>query len=210
MCGSPSWRRSVTCSDCGLTRSVRKDSSPILCKSCATKRLSRAPRVARPKTGTTAPCEFCGASLYRHVCETRKRFCSKECSDSARRNHPRESRSCITCGAAFSYIPQPKSNSSGRFCSRACYAASMRTGRKRKGVPTRAAVAATRAIHAAIRRGELVRPVCCEQCGKTGRIEAAHFNYTEKLRVRWLCASCHRAWDHAAPKGGSRSVTIAS
>ncbi|MCC7409315.1 MAG: hypothetical protein IT442_14715 [Phycisphaeraceae bacterium] len=36
-----------------------------------------------------------------------------------------------------------------------------------------------------------------------GRIEAAHFNYDEPLRVRWLCCSCHRRWDKRHPKHGT-------
>lgn len=52
----------------------------------------------------------------------------------------------------------------------------------------------------AIRKGTLTRPSACEQCGKGGRIEAAHHDYTRPLDVRWLCQSCHRSWDIAEPK----------
>jgi ribosomal protein S27AE len=60
-------------------------------------------------------------------------------------------------------------------------------------------VAATR-VRSAIRKGVLSRPACCEQCGTTGAIEAAHYDYTRPLDVRWLCRRCHRAWDQAEPK----------
>lgn len=56
-------------------------------------------------------------------------------------------------------------------------------------------------VFRAIQRGDLVRPSTCEQCGKSGcMIEAAHYNYDEPLRVRWLCRGCHKKWDRADPK----------
>lgn len=36
--------------------------------------------------------------------------------------------------------------------------------------------------------------------GGIGLIEAAHYDYSRPLDVRWLCRSCHRRWDHADPK----------
>lgn len=58
-------------------------------------------------------------------------------------------------------------------------------------------------VHRAIKRGELVRPTSCSACGCDGFIEAAHYNYSEPLRIRWLCRACHRKWDHAEPKGAA-------
>lgn len=56
-------------------------------------------------------------------------------------------------------------------------------------------------VFRAIQRGDLVRPTTCEQCGKTGiMIEAAHYDYAEPLRVRWLCRGCHKRWDRLQPK----------
>lgn len=59
-------------------------------------------------------------------------------------------------------------------------------------------------VHVQVQRtiaaGRLIRPDECEQCGKTGHIEAAHFDYTRPLDVRWLCRSCHRSWDRREPK----------
>ena len=56
-------------------------------------------------------------------------------------------------------------------------------------------------VFRAIQRGDLVRPSRCEACDRTGvMIEAAHYNYEEPLRVRWLCRSCHKRWDRAQPK----------
>lgn len=52
------------------------------------------------------------------------------------------------------------------------------------------------------RAGRLVRPDTCEECGQQARIEAAHWNYSEALRVRWLCRPCHIKWDREVPKSG--------
>ncbi len=44
----------------------------------------------------------------------------------------------------------------------------------------------------AIRRGDLVRPTICENCGKQHDIIHGHHNdYKRPLAVRWLCAPCH-------------------
>lgn len=43
----------------------------------------------------------------------------------------------------------------------------------------------------AVRSGKLTRPDACEECGTPGRVEAHHEDYSEPLKVRWLCRSCH-------------------
>lgn len=73
---------------------------------------------------------------------------------------------------------------------------------------TATAHAAHARVARAIRAGRLVRPDVCAACGgrscDVGKIEAAHYTYTEPLRVRWLCRSCHAQWDHDEPKGGAQ------
>lgn len=60
---------------------------------------------------------------------------------------------------------------------------------------------AGRKVRKAIRIGELRRPANCEECGLVApKIEAAHLDYSEPLKVRWLCISCHRTWDCNEPK----------
>jgi len=57
------------------------------------------------------------------------------------------------------------------------------------------------AVLRAIRKGLLVRPDNCEACQRSGcQIDAAHYDYAEPLRVRWLCKSCHTMWDAREPK----------
>lgn len=65
----------------------------------------------------------------------------------------------------------------------------------------RAVQRAKGAVERAVKRGQLVRPSVCEECGATPkRIEAAHYDYRAEnhLRIRWLCVSCHRKWDRGA------------
>ena len=46
-------------------------------------------------------------------------------------------------------------------------------------------------INSRIKRGKLTRPTACEVCGKEGRVEAHHDDYSKPLEVVWCCKSCH-------------------
>lgn len=50
--------------------------------------------------------------------------------------------------------------------------------------------AARAAVNRAVRRGVLVRPTHCEECG-IGKPHAHHDDYGKPLDVRWLCVTCH-------------------
>lgn len=55
------------------------------------------------------------------------------------------------------------------------------------------------AVDAAIRCGKLVKPNCCQGCGRSAeetRLSSHHYDYTKPLDVIWLCAACHRKVDH--------------
>lgn len=52
---------------------------------------------------------------------------------------------------------------------------------------------ASRAVQHAVRTGKLVR-TGCEECGKSP-VQGHHNDYSEPLKVRWLCAMHHR-WVH--------------
>ena len=58
------------------------------------------------------------------------------------------------------------------------------------------------AVSSALRRGVLVRPAACEECGASNiGIVGAHRDYEPPyLNVRWLCQRCHVRWDKAHPK----------
>lgn len=55
-------------------------------------------------------------------------------------------------------------------------------------------VSAQRKVHAAVKRGDLVRPSVCERCGtdKGQGLHGHHDDYSKPLEVMWLCPLCHR------------------
>jgi hypothetical protein len=59
-----------------------------------------------------------------------------------------------------------------------------------------------RAVRQALRKGILLRPDICENCGIPAKEppQAAHENYDRPLDVRWLCRNCHMIWDSDHPK----------
>ena len=112
---------------------------------------------------------------------------------------PQTFRPCAKCGNTFG----PLRRLAQKYCSVACKQAASATGRRVIRKSTTAAGSARSLLRYHIQAGNIIRPTCCEQCGITGRIEGAHFNYAEPLKVRWLCRSCHVRWDKAEPKGGT-------
>lgn len=58
-------------------------------------------------------------------------------------------------------------------------------------------------LNRAIAKGNVTRPNLCDECGQTGNIEGAHYDYDHPLNVEWLCKPCHSRWDRAEPKGGT-------
>lgn len=47
------------------------------------------------------------------------------------------------------------------------------------------------AVRDAIKKGEMVRPDRCSECGRQVEIEAHHEDYGKPLEVIWLCLDCH-------------------
>ena len=75
-----------------------------------------------------------------------------------------------------------------------------RAWRKRHPERRKLMQAAGNALWKALAHGQIVRGVACEHCGSPVRIEAAHYDYSQPLLVKWLCMSCHRKWDRQSPK----------
>ncbi len=57
---------------------------------------------------------------------------------------------------------------------------------------------ANEAIKRAVKSGRINRPVTCQKCGVSGKIEGHHPDYSKPLEVKWLCTKCHRREDRAA------------
>lgn len=52
--------------------------------------------------------------------------------------------------------------------------------------------AASSMVNTAVAQGAMVRPECCDDCGRGNRrIEGHHDDYSRPLDVRWLCVWCH-------------------
>ena len=71
--------------------------------------------------------------------------------------------------------------------------------RRNRRVPNRqmgrAECLAYHAVRNAIKRGDLVRPTSCPDCGTTSSpIYAHHEDYGKPLDVRWMCARCHKRY----------------
>jgi len=49
------------------------------------------------------------------------------------------------------------------------------------------------AVGNAVRDGRFHKPKICETCGEEKRLHGHHEDYSEPLRVNWLCAICHKA-----------------
>jgi len=46
-------------------------------------------------------------------------------------------------------------------------------------------------VQYALKHGKLVRPMTCQDCGRTCKPDAHHEDYAQPLIVRWLCRTCH-------------------
>jgi len=51
--------------------------------------------------------------------------------------------------------------------------------------------AAHKSLNAAVKDGRISREAC-EICTNVNSVHGHHANYSEPLKVRWLCASCHK------------------
>jgi len=136
-------------------------------------------------------CIVCG-KLF--IAKASKRICSEECRKKYR---PQTFKVCENCGVKFG----PVSHLRRRYCSSKCKREAQKTGRHRR-LNTKEAKKAQRRLRYAFETGIISRPAICEECGRQGKVEGAHYNYSEPLRVRWLCARCHHKWDREDPKGG--------
>ena len=50
-------------------------------------------------------------------------------------------------------------------------------------------------LHYAVRVGNLVKPINCEDCGEIKPLEGHHPDYSDPLKVKWLCLKCHNKAD---------------
>ena len=151
----------------------------------------RAARCRRCHGLARRTCVICGNPF---TGKSSVKACSADCHRAFR---PRTFMHCAHCGRSFG----PVDHLGRKYCSMECKVEAQTTGRRRfRRTITKARSAQSLARYHVL-SGHLVRPTVCEECGAAGvAIEAAHFNYDEPLRVRWLCRPCHRRWDSREPK----------
>lgn len=105
---------------------------------------------------------------------------------------------CKACHTAASIRTRDKANSremNAEYMRRARkenqdkFRACEREASMRKRHPEK--ISARYAVNNAVKRGDLVKPNGCEQCGREARLTGHHDDYSKPLNVRWLCYSCH-------------------
>lgn len=146
-------------------------------------------------------CHFCARFF---VGKSGRKACSPLCSELLRAP---TYLICKHCGQLFG----PVSHLKRKYCSKACAYSAASTGRQTIRKTIKKARRAQNLLRYHVQAGHIERPDICEECCATDcRIEGAHFNYDEPLRVRWLCVSCHRRWDKKEPKNATYKVTCSA
>ncbi len=153
------------------------------------------------KNGYTSRCRSCHGVASRKCVICGKEFVGKSrktCGDACHKKlRPVTFLTCHYCEREYG----PVNRLNRKFCSLKCKNKAQATGRKTYRKTLTKARSAQSLLRYHVLAGHIVRPSVCEECGANNRaIEAAHYNYDEPLRVRWLCRSCHRRWDKRDPK----------
>lgn len=135
------------------------------CTKCnAVKPLSEFHRNRSNKDGRFDYCKFCNCN---HVCKWQKEN-RKSCNAKGRRWRARNPT-----------YRGPNQTEQNRIASQV---------RQRRNP---LAKAAHKAVHRAIRNGDLVRPSRCTFCNKACKPDAHHEDHLKPLEVKWLCRQCH-------------------
>ena len=50
---------------------------------------------------------------------------------------------------------------------------------------------ARRKLQNAVKRGDIKKPIYCQDCGEEKKLTAHHEDYSKPLDVIWLCYRCH-------------------
>lgn len=58
-------------------------------------------------------------------------------------------------------------------------------------------------VYYALKKGLIVKPDKCNQCGDCRYIQAHHEDYNQPLKVEWLCCICHSLRHGLIRKGGN-------
>lgn len=153
-------------------------------------------------------CPLCGNDLDAHK-RVDAVYCSKKCMKKAGRPEPSEElrkkardyyrknkAECIERAAKWSdKNPEQRKLIALRYGRklRELVRAGLRPEQQKKKISLRDPVKfrARGILRRAVKRGEMVRPDRCEQCGEQRKTQAHHDDYSKPLLVKWLCSVCH-------------------
>lgn len=115
-------------------------------------------------------------------------------------------RVCQSCQKSFSFErATPTKTNPGLYCSRRCASNAIRGLRpavcdlfKTPASTKNERIRANGLINMRIKRGKVERPDACQHCGKVGRVDGHHPDYSRPDEVAFLCRSCHMKC-HAHP-----------
>lgn len=99
------------------------------------------------------------------------------------------------CGKSFKIRKHLAELGKERFCSYACagreHIRALQESFRTPFSDKRERLAAAGLINMRVRRGHLIRPGSCNQCGKKCKPDGHHMDYSKPDEVSWLCRSCH-------------------
>ena len=178
------------CDCCGKTESIRKDNRSTTCLSCSCRRNGeKGWEVLRSRT-PVATCSNCGKQFKRSksTMQTAEKYCSLDC----RRSHKKVTRECLACGQSFLVtrsVLSGRTNSSGNFCCRNCYASWLCKPDRVSGRGSQWEKA---------RRETLAKQPFCAFCGTFKFLQVHHivpFRLTQdnsRRNLIPLCRKCHK------------------
>ena len=62
---------------------------------------------------------------------------------------------------------------------------------KRQYLKHRIKVLARAKLGRAVKSGKIIKPIHCQKCGLSSRLDGHHEDYAQALSVVWLCRPCH-------------------
>ncbi len=102
---------------------------------------------------------------------------------------------CRTCGKPF--MARVRSDRPNSMCSPACAQidptrlANIRATKVTPESDRKLRVRAAGLVNSRIKRGAMTRPDACTECGKPGKVDAHHPDYSKPDQVEFLCRRCH-------------------
>lgn len=91
---------------------------------------------------------------------------------------------CLKCNKIFKYSLQNQ-----KYCSEKCQKSNRYDKNKEKQL-------IRWKVWHAVKIGKIIKPLSCEHCKQTKKLQGHHTDYKKPLIVIWLCSTCHRLADN--------------